>query len=66
MSNPNFTTTPPLAPPPIQPTAEIVTAIADVLRFIDRKRRAAAVFADDTPRPDRSPAPPVKKESKHK
>lgn len=62
MSNPNFTTTPPLAPPPIQPTAEIVTAIADVLRFIDRKRRAAAVFADDMPHPDRPPTPPEKEQ----
>lgn len=65
MSNPNFTTTPPLAPPPIQPTAELVAAIADVLRFIakrQRERQAAAVFADDMPHPDRPPTPPEKEQ----
>lgn len=51
---------PPPAPAPY-PTTELIAAVADILRFIDKKRRAAAVFADDTPRPDRSPAPPVKK-----
>lgn len=50
---------PPPAPAPY-PTTELISAVADILRFIDKKRRATAVFADDTPRPDRSPAPPVK------
>lgn len=53
----------PAAPQPAPasyPSAELISAVADILRFIDRKRRAAAVFADDTPRPDRPPAPPLK------
>ena len=45
-------TAPQPAPAPY-PTTELIAAVADILRFIDKKRRAA-VFADDTP------APPVK------
>jgi hypothetical protein len=46
------------------PPPDFILALADVIRFIDKRRANAnpPPAADDTPRPDRPPAPPVKKE----
>ena len=54
------TPTAPQPAPASYPSAELINAVADILRFIDRKRRAAAVFADDIPQPQQPPAPPMK------
>jgi len=45
--------------PASYPSAELINAVADILRFIDRKRRAAT-FADEPPSGIKPPAPPVK------
>lgn len=51
------------------PTPDFVLALADVIRFIDKRRANAAANPPqntDEPKAERPPAPPVKKEPKHK
>ncbi len=58
----------PPAPAPY-PTAELIAAVADILRYIDKRRATAnanaATLTTDEPRAERPPAPKVKKEQKH-
>lgn len=62
MSTSNFTP----APPPY-PTVELIAAVADILRYIDKRRANAnaAALTTDEPKTERPPAPKVKKEQKH-